>query len=302
LANYLRYLGNTERSAARLVWLFLVGALVGYSTGVKAQTYKGTVTTEQRVQNAIATYRNQMAAKSLPAVSAHRGASQVAPENTLSTFRAALALAVDYIEIDVRTTKDGQLVILHDGSLNRTTSGTGPVNEWTLADLKKLSAGQWFSDKFKDERVPTLAEVGQLVSSWNARHSAKTHLYVDCKEADPQQLIEELNRFDLAGSAVFYASDDYLLRLKKVYPSARLMPSLKGKSMMEKVQALHPYAFDVPWGLLSESLVREIHQQGIKVFSDALENESATEYRKAILAGLDVIQTDYVLKVYKSIE
>lgn len=292
-----------ERPAGRIAWLLLIGTLLGYYNETKAQTYKGTVTTEQRVKNAIATYRNQMAEKNLPAVSAHRGASQVAPENTLSTFRAALALAVDYIEIDVRTTKDGQLVILHDGSLNRTTSGTGPVKECTLAEVKKLSAGQWFSDKFKDERVPTLEEVCQLVSGWNARHSAKTHLYVDCKEADPQQLIDELNRFGLASSAVFYGSDDYLLRLKKVYPLARLMPSLKGKSMMEKIHALHPYAFDVPWPLLSEPLIREIHGHGIKVFSDALgENESVTEYQKAGLMGLDVIQTDYILNVYGPVE
>lgn len=94
-----------------------------------------------------------------PLVIAHRGASGTSPENTLAAFRRAEALGSDMIELDVQLSRDGEVVVIHDWTLDRTTTGSGPVGEHSLAALKALDAGSWFALTFKGERVPTLAEV-----------------------------------------------------------------------------------------------------------------------------------------------
>lgn len=94
-----------------------------------------------------------------PRVVAHRGASRHAPENTLGAMRRALDLGADWIEIDVRLTRDGVPVVLHDATVDRTTDGHGPVSAHTLARLRQLNAGGWFGPEFALERIPTLEEV-----------------------------------------------------------------------------------------------------------------------------------------------
>lgn len=96
---------------------------------------------------------------STPLVIAHRGASSLAPENTLAAVEKALELNVDVVEIDVHRTYDGELVVLHDDTVDRTTSGTGKIADLTLDEVKSLDAGSWFDPSFKDERIPTLREV-----------------------------------------------------------------------------------------------------------------------------------------------
>lgn len=212
-------------------------------------------------------------------------------------------MGVDYIEIDVRTTKDGQLAILHDGTLNRTTNGEGPMKNYSLAELKQLSAGKGYTEIYKEERIPTLAETIQLVAQWNKTHKHRTNLYVDCKDVAPEPLVKELKAGRLLKEAVFYGSDDFLLALKRVYPKAKLMPSLnKPQDIEAKIKLLHPYAFDVRWTILNEALVAEIHQYKIKVFSDVLGLlDTPANYKKATTMGLDLIQTDHVRKVYKTL-
>ena len=92
-------------------------------------------------------------------VIAHRGASGYAPENTAAAFAKAIAMGADAIETDVRLSADGELVLIHDATVTRTTDGRGPVADHTLAELRALDAGRWFSDAFAGERVPTLAEL-----------------------------------------------------------------------------------------------------------------------------------------------
>ena len=96
-----------------------------------------------------------------PLIIAHRGASRIAPENTLAAFRIACELGADGIELDVKLTSDGEVVVLHDQTLNRTTDGHGSLKNYRLAELKKLDAGAWFDHGFAGERIPTLAEVLQ---------------------------------------------------------------------------------------------------------------------------------------------
>jgi glycerophosphoryl diester phosphodiesterase len=89
---------------------------------------------------------------------AHRGASGYAPENTCAAFERAIAMGADMIETDVQLTLDGELVLIHDDLVDRTTDGQGPVADHTLAELHALDAGSWFGPGFASERILTLAE------------------------------------------------------------------------------------------------------------------------------------------------
>ena len=91
-------------------------------------------------------------------ICAHRGASQTHPENTLAAFREAIRLGAHMIEFDVALTKDGELALMHDLTVDRTTDGRGKVADLTMAEIKKLDAGRWKSPEFAGERVPTLRE------------------------------------------------------------------------------------------------------------------------------------------------
>jgi glycerophosphoryl diester phosphodiesterase len=94
---------------------------------------------------------------------AHRGASHEAPQNTMAAFLLAAELGADGIELDVQLSKDGELVVIHDFSLESTTDGQGPVQGKTLAELKELDAGAWFDPVFAGQRIPTLQEVIETV-------------------------------------------------------------------------------------------------------------------------------------------
>lgn len=89
----------------------------------------------------------------------HRGAMAQAPMNTLASFELAREQGADGIELDVQLTRDGQLVVIHDDTVDATTDGQGKVSEFTLSELKRLEAGAWFSEYFGDQRIPTLDEV-----------------------------------------------------------------------------------------------------------------------------------------------
>ncbi|MEO0143058.1 MAG: glycerophosphodiester phosphodiesterase family protein [candidate division WOR-3 bacterium] len=86
----------------------------------------------------------------------HRGARGIEPENTIRSFKKAIELKVDYIECDVHLTKDGHIVLIHDHTLDRTTNGTGYVNDYSFDAIRKLDAG-------KGEKIPTLQELIDLI-------------------------------------------------------------------------------------------------------------------------------------------
>ncbi|MEM7012901.1 MAG: glycerophosphodiester phosphodiesterase family protein, partial [Verrucomicrobiota bacterium] len=106
---------------------------------------------------------------------AHRGASLERPECTLASIERAIEVGATAAEIDVRTSKDGQLYILHDTTLDRTTNGVGIASELTLAELQRLDAGSWFDERYKDERIPSLAEAART-------GAGKIDLLLDLKE------------------------------------------------------------------------------------------------------------------------
>jgi glycerophosphoryl diester phosphodiesterase len=98
-----------------------------------------------------------------PVIFAHRGASAHAPENTIAAFELALAQQADAIELDVKLSADGYVIVHHDATVDRTTNGKGRVKDLTLAELKKLDAGSSFSEAFKGQTIPTLEEVFEAV-------------------------------------------------------------------------------------------------------------------------------------------
>lgn len=98
-----------------------------------------------------------------PWIIAHRGYRAKYPENTLVAFQAALDANVEMIEMDVALSRDRQLVVIHDATLERTTNGQGPVSGYTLKQLKQLDAGSWFHPRFSGEQLPELSEVLDLI-------------------------------------------------------------------------------------------------------------------------------------------
>lgn len=102
---------------------------------------------------------------SLPAIMGHRGAKGHAPENTLAGIERAAALGCRWVEFDVKLTADGEVILMHDDELDRTTDGEGPVAGKTLAEVRALDAGRWFSADFTGERVPTLDEAMAMLSA-----------------------------------------------------------------------------------------------------------------------------------------
>jgi glycerophosphoryl diester phosphodiesterase len=226
----------------------------------------------------------------------HRGANRYAPENTLPAIYKSVALGADYIEIDIRTTKDGQYVLVHDGNLNRTTGGKGPVRELPAGEIAKLDAGAWFGKPFAETRVPTLDEGLAALGERSAG-------YLDAKDIPPADLLAAMRKYRLVERSVVYQSAEYLTKLRALEPAVRSMPPLRSAADFEKVAAGKPYAVDANWRILSRELIARAHQAGIRVFSDALgPHESIERYNEAIDWGIDVIQTDYPLRVLRAIE
>lgn len=107
---------------------------------------------------------------------AHRGSSVDRPENTLPAILKAIDSKATVVEVDVRTSQDGELVLLHDATLDRTTNGRGKVNDFKLVELKGLDAGGWFDERYRGERIPTLSEALDLSRS-------KIKVLLDLKES-----------------------------------------------------------------------------------------------------------------------
>lgn len=159
---------------------------------------------------------------SRPFLWAHRGASRVAPENTLSAFAAALESGADGLELDIHLSRDGVPVVIHDETLERTTDGRGAVVAVTLPQLQKLDAGSWFSAAFAGEAIPTLAEVLKIFGG-------QLRLNLELKEFH-------------AGVAV--------LALLRDYPAAEVVLSSFDYALLKRLRAMDD---DVPLAVLLDS-------------------------------------------------
>lgn len=230
-------------------------------------------------------------------ISFHRGGGLYTPENTLPGFAKAVRMGANYVEFDIRPTKDGTFFLLHDSRLNRTTDGTGPINETTAAVVGKLSAGVRFGRPFATTTVPTMEE-------FMTQFAGKVGFYFDAKAIPPEAIAEALERYKMVDHTVVYQSPAFLAKLKAINPKIRALAPLGRPEDFDKLAAtLKPYGVDTDWDILSKELIARCHAAGVKVFSDAMDNhERIEDYQQAMDWGIDVIQTDYPLRVMRAIE
>jgi len=144
------------------------------------------------------------------ALTGHRGAAGLAPENTLAAIKAGLEQGVDRIEIDVHQTKDHKIVVLHDPSIDRTTNGKGYVKDLSFYEIRKYSAGAWFGEQFKDEKIPTLDEVLHLIKG-------KATLVIEIKAFDDyykgieKRVINTIHKYNAKDWTAICSFDDEVL-------------------------------------------------------------------------------------------
>lgn len=223
---------------------------------------------------------------------AHRGASAVAPENTMAAFEKAVELGADAIELDLHVSHDGELVIIHDDTLDRTTDGQGPVHTRSLRELKQLDAGRWFSERFAGQRIPTLAEVLD-------RFAGKVPLALEIKAGSAffpgieERVVSALREHQVI-SQVAVASFDHhaLLRLKELEPFLRTAALLMGRpvSMPVIAEACKTDVMAMECSLMTKTEVDACSAAGLQLVVWVV-NEP-TRMRYFIDLGVDGIITD----------
>jgi len=148
---------------------------------------------------------------------AHRGASTYAPENTLAAFALAYEMGADGIELDVQLTADDEVVVIHDDTLERTSSGVGLVREHSLAELKKLDFGTWFSERYAGEQIPTLAETLRLIYDTGMKVNIELKATSDYDEGRllTTKTAELIKQFDLVNQVIVSSfNHKYLTRMR----------------------------------------------------------------------------------------
>jgi len=146
-----------------------------------------------------------------PAVIGHRGGRKWAPENTLAAFKKCLDAEIDGIELDVQRCKTGELIVIHDDTVKRTTNGNGSVDQMSYEEIEKLDAGNWFSSEFKGEKVPTLQSVldlvdGRLLVNVEIKNAPVRYLGIE------EDVIHILDRYKFPDKIMISSFDHEVLR------------------------------------------------------------------------------------------
>lgn len=226
-----------------------------------------------------------------PIVVGHRGNVKFAPENTLPAFEAAIEHGADLLEIDVRETKDGVLVIMHDDTVDRTTDGSGLVADLTLAEIKQLDAGSWFDPKFKGTTVPTLREALRAMRG-------KALPDIDFKAGTPGKLVEMLREEDLIGKVTVYCGDWDLMQQTKNLTDDLLwrptVPFYGVQGLPIVLRQFDPPIINIDWIDFSEELVRKVHLAGRKSFLNTMQHDTELGIRLMIDTMPDYIQSDQI--------
>ena len=223
---------------------------------------------------------------------AHRGFSGQYPENTLIAFIKAIELGVEIIEFDVHMTADGQLVVIHDETLDRTTNGTGRVSDLALTEIVTLNAGSWFSADFSEQRVPTLAETLNLIAG-----RTRLNIQLKCTEIDREPLAREVIRELTSHGALQYAyisseqaTIEFTLTLGTAVQTCNLSP-YPTETYISRSRALGCRILQPRNQQVTEEFVKDAHLHRMEV-NPFYANE-AVEMRRLIACGVDGILTDY---------
>ncbi|MBZ0167991.1 MAG: glycerophosphodiester phosphodiesterase [Kofleriaceae bacterium] len=223
---------------------------------------------------------------------AHRGASALAPENTIAAFEKAIELGVDAIELDLHVSRDGELVVIHDQTLDRTTNGQGPVHAHSVQELKQLDAGRWFGEGFTGQRIPTLAEVLD-------RFAGKVALALEVKAGSAffcgieEKVVAVLREHQIISQVAVASFDHYALRrLKELEPSIQTAALLVGRpvSMPMIAEACQAGAMALECSLVTKTEVEACHAAGLQLVVWVV-NEP-TQMGHFIDLGVDGIITD----------
>jgi glycerophosphoryl diester phosphodiesterase len=223
---------------------------------------------------------------------AHRGASGYAPENTLAAFKRAVAQGVTFIETDLHLTRDAHFVALHDESVDRTTNGHGPVQNMTLAEVRRLDAGSWFASEFTGERIPTLDDILEF-----ARKN-DTVFYLELKPSGfwggEHALISQLrNSTEIARSVIISFDPVILASLRKIEPT--LMTGLLHDGTIgnpfEKAVEIGARQIAVRGNLVTPNFLQRAREVDLQVVCWTV--NSPAHMRMLMSAGVDGIMSDY---------
>lgn len=236
------------------------------------------------------------AAATEPLIVAHRGLMLHAPENTLANFRACLELRFGF-EFDVEKTKDGHLVCIHDGTVDRTTNGTGKVADLTLEEIRSLDAGSWFDPKFAGETVPTIEEVLKLVAEYHQHNSL---IAVDLKaEGVDQQVVRLAEKHKVLHRLLFIGRtisepkvrDQIRAASKNAHTAAVANNTEEFPTALAATNADWVYFRYVP----PKGQIEAVHGAGKKAFiaGVTVSGNVPDNWQHAVDVGIDGILTDY---------
>jgi glycerophosphoryl diester phosphodiesterase len=230
-----------------------------------------------------------------PMIFAHRGACAHAPENTLPSFELAVEQKADAIELDAKLSRDGAVMVIHDQTVDRTTNGTGKVNELSLEELKRLDAGIFFDEKFSGARIPTLDEVFQSVGKKVIINVELTN-YKSTNDNLVERVIEVVKRNAMEERVLFSSFfPGNLVKCKTLLPLAPVallcLPGLMGSYSRSRLmrhispQVIHPYLSDV-----SKEFISKEHRAGRRVHVWTVNKES--DLNRLFSQDVDGIFTD----------
>jgi glycerophosphoryl diester phosphodiesterase len=229
---------------------------------------------------------------------AHRGYAAVAPENTLPAFVAAVRGGATHVEFDVRTTADGVPVVIHDRTLDRTTTGAGFVWDVTSSEVMAVDAGSWFSPAFAGVRVPTLAETLDLLAP------AAAQILLEIKPPAPSDqvkaIVELVAERGLLSRTIIQSFDpDVVRRAREVAPDVRrgllrqgFVPETVALARELEVVCCNPSVDDVLTGV---STVRALTDAGIEVMPWTANDMS--QWAVLASAGVAGLITDHVAEL-----
>lgn len=232
--------------------------------------------------------------KNQPLIFGHRGARGTHPENTMISFQEAARTGAHGIEFDVHLSKDGEVVIIHDETLNRTTNGSGLVCEYTLEELKQLDAGSHFNAAFQGARIPTLREVlawlcgNELLINIELKNDRIRYIELE------QKVIALVREFHLEKRVIFSSFNH-----KSVAELADLAPDIERailyhfplQDAMKEARLHHASGLHPNFQLLTKEFVDEAKSQGFTLRPYTINDEE--DIKRMISFGVDVIITDY---------
>jgi len=222
-------------------------------------------------------------------VIAHRGAHIGIPENSLPAYQKAIDLGCDFVEIDVRTTKDGKFVSVHNSTIDAYVEGeSGKVKEMTLAELKSLDIGVRIDEQWRGTRIPTFEEIVQLCQR-------KIGIYIDLKDAPVEELMAILQKYKMEQNVVWYFPASYISRVEDInamFKNSFPMPDPGPAKNISKVLAsIKTCVIASDMGELNKNFVETAHKNDAMVFVDE-KIGTEREWSQILEWETDGIQTD----------